>query len=97
MYHVTVLHCYICEGRSFLLNHALRLSTVLTTGSGWQHCDFQIMIRETNEIVDEYILRLPGVDLRTVKFLNTTLMTVAGGCTAEVQKFCKNLAAVSEF
>ena len=55
MYHVVVLHYYtICEGGSFLLNRAIRLSTVLTIGSGWQHCDFQIMIRETNDIIGEY-------------------------------------------
>jgi hypothetical protein len=47
MYHVVVLRHYMCEGRSFLLNHVLGLSTLLRICSGWQHCDFQIMICET--------------------------------------------------
>jgi len=53
MYQVVVLQYCIREGRSFLLNHAVSLSTVLTIDSGWQHRYFQIMIRGTNDIIDE--------------------------------------------
>jgi hypothetical protein len=47
--------CSLRECRGFLLNHGLRLSTALTIGSVWQLCDFQVTIRETDDVFDEFI------------------------------------------